>query len=832
MSKPLLNKFTGHLKQSLKTAFKLATDLKQTEVTPLCLLYGLVLEKGSIAGEILRKEKIDKNKIISFLLDYPEPVVQSLPTMSSAGEKILEKAALCSFKNRHRYIGTEHLLWALLENPGEKILEFLENFQINIINIDEELTNIIASTNRFPEISSLLNNMQPAEMPFGSSLSPLAQTPGKNKKNSVLGHFTADLTSAQAAKNMDPIIGREKEITRLIQILCRRQKNNPVLLGDPGVGKTAIVEGLAARIVLGDVPDELQNKKVLRLDLGLLIAGTIYRGEFENRLKQLMEEIKNDPNLIIFIDEMHTIVGAGSASGTLDAANILKPALARGEMRCIGATTFEEYKKHIESDPALERRFQPIVVAEPNLEETREILKGVSKNYETFHGIKITAEAINEAVSLADRYYPEKFFPDKALDLIDEASAAKKLSYAGQSYIKKIKILKKELQEVQQQKEQAILNEAFAKAGQNKKAEDKILKQIEQLEKQNKAKTIRPKGELLAVDIKKIISQTLNIPFEELETEETDFFKKLEEKIKQKIIGQDEAVQKISQTLRRHRLGLGNPNRPIASFIFVGPSGVGKTELAKVLAAEYFPEQSGRSNFIRLDMSEFGESFHSSKLVGAPAGYIGYKDSNSLADKIKNHPYSVVLLDEIDKAHSDIFNLFLQILDEGHLTDAGGKKINFKNTIVVMTANLNEEIFKNQTLGFGDNSINPASKTININVKEELKRRFRTDFLNRLDQIIIFNSLNEENLEKIIKLQIDSLNKKLSQKNIEIQVTNAAVNFLTNLSQKNEQGARGVNKIISENLEEKLGTWLMENKNKSTKKIIFNLEDGEIKIII
>lgn len=833
MDKPILDKFTDHLKQSLKNGLKLALELKQEEVTPLHLLYGLVLEKGSVAGEILKKEKISKDRIVSLILNQPRLNQNILPKISKQSEKILEKAAAQAFKNGHRYIGTEHLLYALTESPEDSLINVLSGQKKSLYDIKEELENVLLSVNRFPEISSLVGNGSP--LPISENMPPALMPGGqknKNKKTPALDYFTTDLTNPKALKSMDPIIGRAKETQRLVQILSRRQKNNPVLLGDPGVGKTAIVEGLAQKIISGDVPDELQGKKLLRLDLGLLIAGTIYRGEFEGRLKQLMDEIKSDPNIIVFIDEMHTIVGAGSASGTLDAANILKPALARGEMRCIGATTFEEYKKHIESDPALDRRFQPIIVNEPTSEETIQILSGVAKNYAAFHGVEITPSAIEAAVKLAERFYPEKFFPDKAIDLLDEAAAAKKLSTANKNQLKKIKEIDNQIKLLQEAKREAVAKENFSLASRLKKQEADLNQDKNSLQNQSAKNKSKKKHLLEREDITNLLTQSFGFSLSS-EAEEISRFKIMEEKLKSKIVGQDQVIQKILNVLKKTALGLRDPQRPIASFLFVGPSGVGKTELTKTLADAYFPEQQGRSNFIRIDMSEFGESFHATKLIGAPAGYVGYKESNSLADKIKNRPYSVILLDEIDKAHPDIFNIFLQILDEGYLTDATGKKINFKNTIIIMTANLGDDFFRLGNMGFGEQtSCSGASSVNDQDVKEELRKKFRADFLNRIDQILIFNDLTEKNLEEIITKQLLALGNKVADK-INIQTSPQIISFLTDLATSSKQGARGINKIIAENIEEKLADFIYSQNNvtQSKPKIKLTVQKKQVKII-
>lgn len=825
---PLLTKFTDHLKQSLKHGFKLALELNHKEVTLLTLLYGLLIERGSVASELLKKENITKEELL-ILISRTENygIKGDAPSLSTSASKILERAAIIALENNHHYIGTEHLLTALIESKDSILSKIFDRHKNSKDNLQQELVNVINSVNRFPEMTALNagNINEPVPMSMNNQNTKIKN---KLKKNQALEFFTTDLTASPSIKKMDPVIGRDKEISRLIQILCRRQKNNPVLLGDPGVGKTAIVEGLAQKIANGDVPDDLLNKKVLQLDIGLLIAGTIYRGEFEGRLKQLLDEIKSDPSIIIFIDELHTIVGAGSSSGTLDAANILKPALARGEIRCIGATTFEEFKKSIESDPALERRFQSVIVNEPSLTEALQILKGLAGNYEKYHHIKISDEALTAAVTLADRYYPEKFFPDKAIDVLDEASSAKKLRGQKNTSVRQLKNLERELNILREDKQNAILDENFKVAAKIKKEEEILLDEINNLETES-TKTSRRKLETLtAADVALVVSQATGLPLTELLSEQQTTFKNLEAELKNRIIGQNEVIHNLVETLKRSRVGLANPNRPLASFLFIGTSGVGKTELAKTLADLYFPSHNQKDNFIRVDMSEFGEGFHSAKLVGAPAGYVGYKEGNQLADKIKHHPYSVVLFDEIDKAHPDVFNIFLQILDEGRLTDASGKKINFKNTIIIMTTNIGEDLFKPASFGFSQSPTasqdESSFETTKKTVLEELKRRFKTEFLNRIDRNLIFHPLTLDNLVDIVELQINKLNDRLKDKNIFLEATDSAKKLIAEESAPLDQGARAIYKVIQTKIEEPLANVILESKFQKDKKMTIAIE--------
>ncbi|MDZ4229934.1 MAG: ATP-dependent Clp protease ATP-binding subunit, partial [Candidatus Veblenbacteria bacterium] len=585
--------------------------------------------------------------------------------LSLAVKKLVERSVLTAWRLQHHYIGTEHLLYALVTSEEAEVKALWLKLGVNLRGLKQSVNSLLKSTSKFPDITEAFAPGDVRSEPEHDGATP------------ALDFFCTDLTSQDVQTKVDPVIGREKEIQRLINILGRRTKNNPLLLGDPGVGKTAIVEGLAKRIMENKVPEFLQDKKIMALDLGLVVAGTMYRGEFEGRLKQILDELRAHPEIILFIDEVHTIVGTGAAPGSLDLANIIKPALAKGLVRCIGATTQEEYKKSIESDAALERRFQVVQVVEPTPEETAAVLKGIRSNYEKFHRVEITDEAIEAAISLSERYLPEKFLPDKAIDLIDEAASHVRTSQAPQGKAKPSRELEAKLKQLHEAKELAVTQENFPLANAYKEEEEKVRLELERL-RQHETPAPATVGTITRADIAQVVAQMTGVALTELLAEERTKLVALEEKLSARVVGQEEAVAAVARAIRRGRLGLGNPQRPLGSFLFLGPSGVGKTELAKMVAQVVFEDPNA---LIRLDMSEFSEGFNISKLIGAPAGYVGYKDSNKLTDLVKRKPASVVLFDEVEKAHPDIFNLLLQVLDEGHLADAAGKQVNFKNTL-------------------------------------------------------------------------------------------------------------------------------------------------------
>ncbi len=826
MDFPILKKLTNYYKNTLKAATGLAVELRHTHINPEHILYGLVTARGSISFDILTKGKLRPDILKTAIKSLNQPVFdQTLETdqvkFSSITKKVLERSVLLANRYHHKYVGTEHLLFVLLELEDTKIEKILKEKNISVSEIKKQLTGVLKNTSKFPDITGFFEKPENSEK---------ALLPSKASKTPALDFFATDLTDHDFQKDIDPVIGREKEIERLIQILSRRTKNNPILIGDPGVGKTAIVEGLAKKIVKGDIPEVLRNKKIMALDLAMVVAGTIYRGEFESRLKQLIEEIKSDPNIILFIDEIHNIMGTGSASGSMDAANILKPALSKGQIRNIGATTLEEYKKNIESDPALERRFQPIIVKESSQEETIKILEGVKENFEKYHRVGITDQAIRSAVKLSSRYIQDKFLPDKAIDLIDEAASKIKVGAKVSPLQKKIMEKEKESDKIKNLKEKYVLGEKFEKAFETREKEIILRKDINKLKEELVKSETRLIGKIEEKHIADIVSHITGIPLQELVKSEKERLIVMEKEIEKFIIGQKEAVKNVSDFIRRSRVGLSSPNRPLGSFIFLGPSGVGKTELAKVLAKVVFEDENA---LIRIDMSEFSESFNASKLIGAPAGYVGYKETTKLSDQVKRRPYSVVLFDEIEKAHPDVFNLLLQILEDGHLTDATGKKINFKNTIIIMTSNIGvDNLNKIAAIGFeakGDKEkeIESQYEKTKEKIMTDLKKEFRPEFLNRIDKIIVFKPLSEKSIEKIVDLQIEELEERLKEKNIKIEVKNDAKKTMAEKSFSPDQGARAVRKTIQEIVENPLAQKILEGtiKNSSTVLIEKNKEN-------
>ena len=815
----IFQKFTNHFKRVLTLAQDVAASLHHQTIEPLHLLYCLSNEKGSLGSSVLYKYKLTPDRVrsvLEILNNYQtktQTTTKALPTLSIYSQKVLERSVKLAFQNQHKYIGTEHLLYGLITTQDKLLINYLEQQQINLPNLQNHLKTLLRSTSKFGDLAS------DSKLPNEPSLERVMVENLRPDQETALGHFAVDLTEDKVQANIDPVIGREAEIDRLIQILSRRTKNNPVLLGDPGTGKTAIVEGLAKRITQSKVPDVLINKRILNLDLGATLAGTMYRGEFENRIKQIIEEVKADPNVILFVDEVHTLIGAGSASGSLDAANLFKPELARGNLRLIGATTLEEYKKHIESDAAFERRFQPIIIVESTPEETKDILKGIRQNYEKYHQVNISQEAIDASVEFSTRYMPDKFLPDKAIDLIDEAAAKIKVESTKDGLIKVIKKLEDELKLMQKQKEALILEEKFDEALKFKHQEDDILLKLDDLKKQEAKEKKKILGTITRKDIAAILSRITKIPVSELIVEEKQKLLKLENKINKYIIGQDQAIKELAESIRRSRVGLSYPDKPIASFIFLGPSGVGKTETAKVLAREVFEDEDA---LVRIDMSEFSEAFNISKLIGAPAGYVGYKEQGKLTDAVKRRPYSVVLFDEIEKAHPDVFNLLLPILEDGHITDAIGKKINFKNTVIIMTSNIGmQEFNKYANLGFEATDKTEQQKfdekyeVLEEKIQNGLTDTFRPEFLNRVDKIVIFKPLNQQAALDIAKLQISELTERIKEQNFDLKISPKVIQYLVKEGFSAEQGARGIRRAVQEKIENPLATELLGDKFKA-----------------
>jgi len=816
----ILNKFTYHFKKVLINAQNLSFAKKHNEIQPIDLLISLAQTKGALGSEVLLKKNIHNILLADQTLKYTPSInsdPQLLPQPSASSQKIIEKAVILAFKHKHKYVGTEHLLWGITESDNEQLQAIWRKTKTTAQQIQKHLSLIIKSTSKFNELT-IEEDVNERE---------LEHLLDDHSNNAVVNNFAIELTNKDVQADIDPVIGRQIEIDRLIQILSRRTKNNPVLLGDAGVGKTAIIEGLAKKILEGQVPDILLHEKILTLDLPSLLAGTMYRGEFENRLKQIIDEVKNDKNTIIFIDELHNIIGAGATSGSLDAANILKPALARGHIRCIGATTFEEYKKYIENDKALERRFQPIIIEESNYQDTQEILQGLKESYEKFHQVSITDQAINAAIELSIKFLPDKKLPDKAIDLIDEAATKFKVKHHKTSLSKEIRTTEEEMDTCKENKRLAILDENYLEALKYKNREETLIEQLLLLKAQYDKNKHTKLGIIEAKDIREVVAKITGVPISTITSNERKKLANLEKHLAQNIFGQDKSLIEIAHTIRKSKTGLQNPNRPLASFMFLGPTGVGKTETAKQLAKHLF---GGKHNLLRIDMSEFAESFNISKLIGAPAGYVGYKDGNKLTDLVKNKPYSLILFDEIEKAHSDVFNLLLPILEEGELTDSTGRTINFRNCVIVMTSNIGLESFNQQAmLGFDMETEKQTNQFNSISQKiiESLNEHFPPEFLNRLDNTIIFEPINKLAARKIIIQEIKNLKEKLTFQNINLEIDTKIINHLLKEEQAIKDGARGLKRLVDQQITNQVANAILI---KDRKKISAKLNKNEIVI--
>jgi len=828
-----LDKFSNNFKKSLRAGADLALELDHELVEPYHIFYGLILQKGSVGTELFTVFEIKpadiKNHIAQTNLVGQEIKTKITPRFSKSAKDLIQKSVQIAYINKHRYIGTEHLLAAIIQIGDSEVKKIFADFKIPESELTAQTIASLKSASKLPDLTETFKVIgQQKSHDFGlPSMMPGAEF--MTAQDNALELFGTDLTSKKSQARIDPVIGRDKEIERIIQILSRRTKNNPIILGHPGVGKTAMIEGLAKRIAGGEVPDILKNKKIYTIDLTATVAGTMFRGEFESRVKQIIDEAKKRPEVILFIDEIHNIVGTGSASGSMDTANILKPALARGEIRCIGATTFEDYRKSIENDPALDRRFQPIKIAEPTTEEAKEILRGIKKYYEGFHQVEINETAIETAVTLSQKYLQDKFLPDKAIDLIDEACAAVKVNQKASPQEKQVKELERQLIEINRQKEKAITNEDFSQALELKREAQDIDEKLEYIKSKlliDKAKII---GQIDGADVAGIIARITGIPAEELLASEKKHALNLDKRMKEQIIGQDEAVTIISDFIKRSKAGLSPEHKPLASFIFVGPSGVGKTHSARVLASQLFNDEN---SLIKIDMSEYSEKFNISKLIGAPAGYVGYKESGQLTEKVKHKPYSIVLFDEIEKANADIFDLLLQILEDGYLTDASGTKINFQNTIIIMTANIGSDLInKNPNIGFDSDEIGKLQADIQEKIIEQTTRHFKPEFINRLDKIVYFSPLPLIQLKKIVNLELEKLNQRIKSKNIYLEYDSDAVKLIAGKSHEVDQGARGIGKIIRELVETPLSVKILEDEIGSDDYIKVSLSPDKNKLL-
>lgn len=806
--------FTEKANKALNLAIESAEEMRHNYVGTEHILYGLVKEGSGVAATALNECGVTEDALREKLesINGTMSLVELTPDdFTPRTKRVLRAAVIISSKTGYTYVGTEHLLLAILSESDSYAVAFLEELGVSV----ERLAQAVSK------------GMQGgADDGFGGFENESAPN-GSQKGGSALDKFGRDLT--QAAKNgeIDPVIGREKEIQRVIQILSRRTKNNPVLIGEPGVGKTAVAEGLALEIAKGNVPEILKDKRVVSLDLTGMVAGAKYRGDFEERIKAAIDEVKKSKNTILFIDELHTIVGAGAAEGSADAANILKPSLARGDFQVIGATTLNEYRKYIEKDAALERRFQPVKVGEPTPEQAVQILKGLRDSYEAHHKVKITDEAINAAVTLSSRYIADRYLPDKAIDLIDEG--ASKVRLASLTSPDNVKELEDEIADYEKEKASAINEQDFERAARLRDEQKELQTKLDDAKKKWQEQQKGNSGEVTAEDIAKIVSEWTGIPVVQLTKEESERLLNMENVLHERVIGQSEAVTAIAKAIRRGRVGLKDPKRPVGSFIFLGPTGVGKTELCKALAEAMFGDENA---MLRLDMSEYMEKHTVSKLIGSPPGYVGFEEGGQLTEKVRRKPYSVVLFDEIEKAHPDVFNMLLQILEDGRLTDSQGRTVDFKNTIIIMTSNVGARLIteKQSSLGFNsenDNAEESEKKDIKELVTGELRKVFRPEFLNRVDDIIVFNKLNKDEIKQIAVKMLKTLENRLDKMNIKISFTDNAVSEIADKGFDENYGARPLRRAIQNEIEDPLSEQMLEGKVKDGAVVTCDFADGQ-----
>lgn len=810
------SRFTKSAQKALDCAERTAKSLGHNYVGTEHILLGLLKTKG-VASEVLQENGVETEKIqqlIEELLSVGNvATVIGQAEFTPRAQSVIEKSVAEAERLGSAVAGTEHILIALLKENDCVAVRVLNTKGINVQKL---YIDVLTATGQ--DVTSAKNEYMMQRGKRGKSATPM------------LDQYSRDLTEYAKEGKLDPVVGRDKEITRLVEILSRRTKNNPCLVGEPGVGKTAVVEGLAQKIISGDIPENIQNKRVLTLDLSGMVAGSKYRGEFEERIKRAIKEVMVSGNVLLFIDEIHTIIGAGGAEGAIDAANILKPSLARGELQLIGATTREEYRKYIEKDAALERRFQPVEVNEPDTEETIAILNGLKDRYEEHHKVEITADAIVSAVNMTERYVNDRFLPDKAIDVIDEAAARAGLSKFVPS--PEIRLLEEENIKFDKEKEDAIREGDFELAGEIKRKQSANAAKIKSLRKNRE--DIKDGGvpKVTENEVAAVIASWTKIPVQKLKEEETERLRKLEEILHKRVIGQEEAVKAVSKAVRRGRVGLKDPNRPIGSFLFLGPTGVGKTELSKALAEAVFGRES---EIIRVDMSEYMEKHSVSKMIGSPPGYVGYEDGGQLSEKVRRHPYSVILFDEIEKAHSDVFNILLQILEDGHVTDAQGRKVSFKNTIIIMTSNAGaQQIIAPKHLGFGVAEDEQADyKKMKSSVMEEIKRIFKPEFINRIDEILVFHVLTKENIKDIVRILLAGLNKRtMAQMNISLEVSEAAVEYIAKSGFDKNYGARPIRRAIQTKIEDEIADRLLSREIKAGDKIAIDCIDENINFCV
>lgn len=812
-------RYTPSAKQVLVLAQQQANYFKHQAIGTEHLLLALTMEKNGVAAKVLQSfvvTEVDVREEIEHIVGYGNLQRRGADTYlpySPRTRYVLERAREHAKLFNVEKVGTEHILLALLEDDktiSSRILAALNIDLRKVKNITYRTMGVDATTaNRTRKKLALSEKKQDNGTP-------------------TLDELARDLTEMVRKDQIDPVVGRDNEIKRVVQILSRRTKNNPVLLGEPGVGKTAVAEGFSQKIVNDEVPDNLKNKRVMMLDMGSLVAGTKYRGEFEDRLKKIIEEIREDGNVILFIDEMHTLIGAGGAEGAIDASNILKPALARGEVQVIGATTLNEYQKYVEADAALERRFASVTINEPTPEVALTILKGLRPKYEKHHQLQITDEALESAVKLSKRYIASRFLPDKAIDLMDEAAARVRINNAQK--VDKVSAIKKKLSELSQEKTEVLLKEDFEKAAEIRneelKIQEKLEKQIQRDKDEENSNNYRVK--VTAEDIAEVVSEWTGVPVTQINRSEGDRLIRLEKILHNRVIGQDEAVKAVSKAIRRARSGLKDPTRPIGSFMFLGPTGVGKTELAKALAEAMFGSED---SMIRIDMSEYMEKYTTSRLIGSPPGYVGYDEGGQLTEKVRNNPYSVVLLDEVEKAHNDVFNILLQVLDDGFLTDSKGRKVDFRNTIIIMTSNLGATALRDEkSVGFGAKDVSDDYEAMAAKVRETLKKTFRPEFLNRLDETVVFHSLNKEEIHQIVKLMAKNIIDRIKEQNINLKITPAAIDIVAEAGFDAEYGARPIRRVLQDKIEDLLSEELLAGNIETGATVTIGAKKGEITI--
>ena len=812
-------KFTSRAENALEIANELAIELNHNYIGTEHLLYGLIKEGSGVASKVLEMQDVTPEKVleeIESLIGRGETEIsQEMIGFTPRTKRVIENAFKEARKLGSEYIGTEHLLIGIMKEGDSVAVRIMIDLNINPQKLYNEIIKVINEDESINSDSKQSNQ----------------KNPGSFNQTPTLNQFGTDLTKQAIEGKLDPVIGRKDEIQRVTQILSRRTKNNPCLIGEPGVGKTAVVEGLAERIVANDVPEMLKNKRLVSVDISGMVAGAKYRGDFEERIKKCLAEVRKAGDVILFIDEIHTIVGAGAAEGAVDAANILKPLLARGEVQVIGATTLSEYRKYIEKDAALERRFSPVTVGEPTVNETIQILEGIRDKYEAHHNVKITKEAIEAAVNLSIRYINDRFLPDKAIDLVDEAASRVKMrNYTRPDNLKQ---LEEKISNDEKEKEETIRTQDFEKAA---KLRDKIKEEKDKLEKEKQKwedKKTKSVSTLNAEDIAEVISSWTGVPVKSLTQDENEKLKNLENTLHERVIGQNEAVEAVAKAIRRGRVGLKDPNRPIGSFLFLGPTGVGKTELSKALAEALFGNESA---MIRVDMSEYMEPHSVSKLIGSPPGYVGFDEGGQLTEKIRRKPYSVILFDEVEKAHPDVMNMLLQILDDGRLTDSQGRTVNFKNTVIIMTSNIGARLITDKTtLGFsneksGNEQTQKEYEDTKKDVMGELKKQFRPEFINRIDEIIVFHKLNSEDINKIMDIMLKQVINRLKEQKIEIEIDDSVKELLAKNGTDINYGARPLKRTIQNMLEDKIAEAILEEKIKPNKKAKIIAKDDKIEI--